>query len=523
MRGAHLGLAAVLVLSQAAGAQLRQQGGKFAGPAQGLAGQGAAGAVSADGKTAVVGGPKDDGGVGAAWVYVRWGGIWIQQGGKLVGSGAVGAAHQGSSVAILGDGGTVVVGGENDDGGVGAVWVWTRTGGVWTQQGPKLVGTGAVGLSRQGSSVAISAWSNLIAVGGPGNDDGAGAVWVWRRTGEVWTQDYWKKTTGYRDGALGSSLAVSADGSTILAGAPTLKSFEGIIGGQAWGWVKESETRLYGVGAVGDSREGTSVALSADGTTAIVGGVGDDGGTGAAWVFTRPAARSWYSQEDGKLVGTGAVGAALQGASVALSADGNTAILAGPSDGNGAGAVWVWRRTGGLWAQQGEKLVGSGAQSPARQGESVSMSAAGNALIGGPSDASGAGATWYFAAGQSFYALTPCRILDTRDPDGPLGGPVLAPESSRLFMMTGVCGVPADASALSANVTVTQTTAAGGLTLHPGDEATPEASTISFGAGRTRANNAMLLLAGDGTGTVNVVNRSPGSVHVIVDVNGYFR
>ena len=151
------------------------------------------------------------------------------------------------------------------------------------------------------------------------------------------------------------------------------------------------------------------------------------------------------------------------------------------------------------------------------------MSAAGNALIGGPSDASGAGATWYFAAGQSFYALTPCRILDTRDPDGPLGGPVLAPESSRLFMMTGVCGVPADASALSANVTVTQTTAAGGLTLHPGDEATPEASTISFGAGRTRANNAMLLLAGDGTGTVNVVNRSPGSVHVIVDVNGYFR
>ncbi len=49
------------------------------------------------------------------------------------------------------------------------------------------------------------------------------------------------------------------------------------------------------------------------------------------------------------------------------------------------------------------------------------------------------------------------------------------------------------------------------------------ASTISFGAGLTRANNAMVLVADDGSGTVNVVNRSPGPLHLIVDVNGYFR
>jgi len=144
-------------------------------------------------------------------------------------------------------------------------------------------------------------------------------------------------------------------------------------------------------------------------------------------------------------------------------------------------------------------------------------------LVGGPTDGSGAGAVWYFAAGRPFYPLTPCRLLDTRDPAGPLGGPALAADGSRLFTMTGVCGVPADARALSANVTVTETTAAGGLTLHPGDEATPTASTVSFGAGLTRANNAMLLVAGDGSGSVNVVNRSPGPLHLIVDVNGYFR
>jgi PKD repeat protein len=83
------------------------------------------------------------------------------------------------------------------------------------------------------------------------------------------------------------------------------------------------------------------VALSADGNTAIVGGNGDNSNAGAAWVFTRSGGGVW-TQQGPKLFGSGAVGAAAQGYSVALSADGTTAIVGGPRDNTNAGAVWVF-------------------------------------------------------------------------------------------------------------------------------------------------------------------------------------
>ena len=83
-----------------------------------------------------------------------------------------------------------------------------------------------------------------------------------------------------------------------------------------------SGPKLVGAGAVGGSGQGSSVALSSDGSTALVGGAYDDT-SGAAWVFTRSSG-PWTQQGD-KLVGTGMAGSgAFQGASVALSADGNT-------------------------------------------------------------------------------------------------------------------------------------------------------------------------------------------------------
>jgi hypothetical protein len=101
-------------------------------------------------------------------------------------------------------------------------------------------------------------------------------------------------------------------------------------------------------------------------STAIVGGRGDNNGQGAAWVYTLSG--SGWTQQGPKLVGTGAIGAAQQGASVSLSADGNTAIVGGPADSNGQGAAWVYTRSGGVWTQQGNKLVGTGASGAAQQG-----------------------------------------------------------------------------------------------------------------------------------------------------------
>jgi hypothetical protein len=84
-------------------------------------------ALSADGNTVIVGGPGDSNGQGAAWLYTRSGGVWTQQGNKLVGTGASGAVQQGSSVSLSSDGSTAIVGGLDDNGGAGAVWVYVPT------------------------------------------------------------------------------------------------------------------------------------------------------------------------------------------------------------------------------------------------------------------------------------------------------------------------------------------------------------------------------------------------------------
>ena len=101
-----------------------------------------------------------------------------QQGAKLVGTGASGPARQGFSVAVSADGSTAVVGGPVDNTVTGAAWVFTRVAGAWTQQGAKLVGTGASGPARQGFSVAVSADGNTAVVGGFLDNATAGAAWV---------------------------------------------------------------------------------------------------------------------------------------------------------------------------------------------------------------------------------------------------------------------------------------------------------------------------------------------------------
>ena len=145
-------------------------------------------------------------------MYTRSGGVWTQQGSKLVGTGSVGAAMQGSSVALSADGNTAIVGGKGDSTAAGAVWVFTRSGGVWTQEGSKLVGTGAVGVASQGYSVALSADGNTALVGGYTDDGEAGAAWVFTRSGGVWTQEGSKLVGTGAVGAAnqGISVALSA-------------------------------------------------------------------------------------------------------------------------------------------------------------------------------------------------------------------------------------------------------------------------------------------------------------------------
>jgi hypothetical protein len=119
-----------------------------------------------------------------------------------------------------------------------------------------------------------------------------------------------------------------------------------------------------------------------------------------------------------------------------------------------------------------------------------------------------------------FHPTSPCRVLDTRNPDGPLGGPPLVAGSRRAFALRGSCGIPASAKSVSANVTVTQPTEPGELSVAPASGFTTPAGVVSFAAGRTRASAAIILL--DADGQVAVQNRSSGTVHFILDVSGWF-
>lgn len=122
-----------------------------------------------------------------------------------------------------------------------------------------------------------------------------------------------------------------------------------------------------------------------------------------------------------------------------------------------------------------------------------------------------------------FHTLIPCRLLDTRGPSGATGGPALAPGSQRVVTARGVCGVPDGARALSVNVTVVNPPAGGSLTFFPGDAGPTVSTILSFRPGVTRANNAVLMLAGSGTETVGVANTASAAVHLVIDVNGYFQ
>ncbi len=394
------------------GCEFTQQGPKLMGTGGvGNAGQGGSVSLSSDGNTAIVGGYGDNSNLGAAWIWTRSGGVWAPQGAKLVGAGAVGNAQQGYSVALSADGSTVIVGGPYDNSGIGAAWVWTRSGGVWIPQA-ELVGTGVVSHSRQGWSVALSADGSTAIVGGYLDNSGIGAAWVWTRSGGVWTQQGSKLVAADAVGnALqGWSVSLSADGNTAIVGAPyDNRDTSGYGPGAAWVWTRNGgvwtkQTKLFGSGAVGYAQQGYSVTISADGNTAIVGGPGDNDFAGAAWVWGRSG--GVWSPQGNKLIGSGAVGSPFLGCSVTLSSEGTTGIVGGPVDNNHAGAAWVFTRNGGVWTTQ-TKLLGLGAVGSAEQGCSVALSGDGRtAIVGGYNDTNWAGAAWVFACVECSLGCT---------------------------------------------------------------------------------------------------------------------
>ena len=201
--------------------------------------------------------------------------------------------------------------------------MFTRTGSVWSQQGEKLIGSGGSGAPAFGESVALSADGNTAVIGGPNDDGDEGAVWIFTRSGTTWSQAGGKVTGGREGGTgFGDSVALSPDGTTALVGdAGAARAFVLVQSGSSWVQQGTAIEDPESSERCPDRRFGSSVALSGNGRTALIGaeyGCATGQHSGDAWVFELVGA-SWTPEVQLK---GGSGGFAGFGRSVALSNDG---------------------------------------------------------------------------------------------------------------------------------------------------------------------------------------------------------
>jgi hypothetical protein len=123
------------------------------------------------------------------------------------------------------------------------------------------------------------------------------------------------------------------------------------------------------------------------------------------------------------------------------------------------------------------------------------------------------------AGALTFYPVMPCRVTDTRNPDGPFGGPEMEAQSTRSFTLPASgCSIPSTAAAYSVNVTVVPDAALSYLTAWPTGSPQPFVSTLNSFDGAVVANAAIVPAGANGAISIFVTNRT----HVILDINGYF-
>jgi hypothetical protein len=354
--------------------------------------------IDGAGQTAVAGGPSSS---GLAAVFTRNMGAWTRNSERLQPSGAVGISNFGVSVAIASDGQTIAVAGSQDNGGIGAVWVFTKTLSGWTQLGPKLVPAGNVGTGSFGSSVTLSADGATLVVGSSHDNGGSGAAYVFGRANGSYVQQGAKLVASGASGVgyLGTSVSVSHDGSSFVAGAPT----DNAQLGAAYVFIRAAGTwfqngpKIVPSESAGNCQFGRSVSMSGDASMIAVGALADRNLRGSVYVYRRSGGS--YVQDGRRLepIQTEAeFGGSLHfGTSVDLDATGSTMLVGAPDETGSSGSVYRFTRVDGLWFQRESRLRPVALGSNPRFGSSVAISNAGsNAIVGALTENSNAGAAY---------------------------------------------------------------------------------------------------------------------------------
>jgi hypothetical protein len=478
-------------------------------------------ALSADGATALVGAPGDNGFAGAAWVFTRVGSTWTQQGPKLTVNETTDAEEDercaaevnecgfGRSLALSADGDTALIGAPRANEAQGAAWLFIRTGSTWSQFGAKLTGSAeAAGRGSFGRSVALSGDGATALVGAPRDGGGHGAAWAFTRSASGFLAQGSRLTGADELGAgfFGRSVALSSDGSTGLVGGPGDDHYAGAVWALArvGGELATQGAKLTGGSEeVGKGRFGNSVALSADGNTGLIGARSDADKIGSAWAFARSG--SAWSQQGPKLTAAGELGEGQFGYVTALSADGNTALIGAPHDDDSVGSAWTFTRVGASWTQQGEQLAGGAEPEKTAFGMGLALSAdASTALIGAPHEARKLGGAWAYLGPPSSINPPPPPTEETPPASaetpatGQAGSPVTPASAQGGVLASTTSALPPPTLAVTGNVVrlsgIVRVKLPGSraFTLLSGGEQIPFGSIVDATHGRVSVTTAAL-------------------------------
>jgi len=342
-------------------------------------------AMADDGSTALVGATFDEDPngqtAGSAYVFTRTDGSWSQEA-KLVPEDGREQDHFGWSVAIADGGDTAIIGANTADGpdgqAAGAAYVFTRRNSAWTQQATLYPNDGEEG-AYFGRSVALNSDGSTAVVGATRETDpngtAAGAAYVFARSGDSWDQHAkLVPASGESEDFFGNAVALSDDGTTAVIGARMAENPAGVGGGAVYVFSRDSDSWRQQAELFPDDGEslnfGASVAVSSEGKVALVGADlernsnGDR--AGAAYVFTR-SGESWsqVTSLDHEDVDRGD----NFGNSVTITNDGDTAVVGSPgddnTDGGRAGSAYIFSRSGTEWAHQLELAAADGDQGDA--------------------------------------------------------------------------------------------------------------------------------------------------------------
>ena len=297
----------------------------------------------------------------------------------------------GWSVSISSNGNTAIVGAYTEDTGgssAGAAYIFTRSGTTWTQQA-KIQASDKATNDLFGYSVSISGDGNT-AIAGALFEEYGGSAYIFTRSGTTWTQQA-KIQASDRQASdfFGSSVSMSSNGNTAIVGA-MFEDTGGSSAGAAYIFTRSGTTWTQQVKIQASDKQasdnfGVSVAISDDGNTAIVGAYTEDtGGTnaGAAYIFTR-SGTTWTQQA--KIQASDKQASDFFGHSVAISSNGNTALVGAYNDHTGSdrtGSAYIFTRSGTTWTQQA-RIQASDKQASDNFGWSVAISDDGNTTIAG--------------------------------------------------------------------------------------------------------------------------------------------